>query len=121
MYIVPDGKRKPKESVKNLDVEIKKASNLKQTKPIAKVSKKMKVRLQEYHRAKKEYLKLHPICEVLLCKSRATDIHHKAGRIGENLTNQENFLAVCRHHHILIEQNPIESKEKGYSKDRLTN
>lgn len=116
MYIIPDGKGKPKPNAKNMDGEIKKASSIKQ---IPKVSPKMKVRLREYQRLKKEYLKLHPFCEVLLCKSKATDIHHKAGRIGENLINTDNFLAVCRHHHTQIELHPHESKEQGYSLDRL--
>lgn len=86
---------------------------------IRKVSIKRAAQNKEYSKLRLNYFKNHPICEVGLCGRYATDIHHIAGRIGNNLTDITNFLAVCRQHHCQIEENPIWAKEKGYSKSRL--
>ena len=53
------------------------------------------------------------------CKRIATEIHHKASKIGKLYTDINNFLAVCRNCHTWIEENPKEAKELGFSKNRL--
>lgn len=83
------------------------------------VSNKQAKELRDYRKKREEYLNAHPNCEV--CGRPATDIHHKAGRIGKLLTDILNFLAVCRPCHTRIETNPKWAKEKGYSKNRLDN
>jgi hypothetical protein len=67
------------------------------------------------------YLALHNVCEAKLpgCGIKAIEIHHKAGRIGENLTRISGFLAVCRSCHDEIEADPEMAKELGFSISRL--
>lgn len=86
-------------------------------KKIKQVSDKLKVQLKEYTKVRKAYLSEIDCCEV--CGSAATELHHKAGR-GIHLCNTDLFLAVCRACHQKIEENPLWSKEKSYSIDRLT-
>jgi hypothetical protein len=73
---------------------------------------------REYLRRREKYLLMHPECEC--CGGEATELHHKAGRIGKLLINVMYFMAVCRECHVWIEQNPLEAKEQGYSINRLT-
>lgn len=85
-------------------------------KPPKKTSDKQRDRLKEYNAIRKVYLKDHPICEV--CKvNKAEHIHHKRGRIGNNLF--KDFLAVCMPCHSKIEENPKWAKEMGYSLSRI--
>lgn len=99
-----------------------------QRKPIAKKpykiaprSAKLKQAHKEYTTVRKQYLTEHKTCEANLtgCKKHAEDIHHKKGRIGKLLTDTAHFIAVCRHCHHLIEENPVMAKEKGLSLSRL--
>lgn len=76
---------------------------------------------REYANLRKVYLFTHPTCEVIGCGCEATEVHHKKGRVGDLLTDERFFLAVCRSHHNYIELHPIEAKEQGYSLNRLTN
>ncbi len=74
-------------------------------------------------RVRSEYLNKHPNCEAKrpsICCFDATEIHHKKGRIGDNLTDSNYFLAVCRNCHNWIEDNPKMAKEFGFSLDRLS-
>lgn len=45
---------------------------------------------------------------------RATEIHHRAGRIGPLLMDETKWMAVCRYAHRMIHDNPKIAKEKGY-------
>lgn len=98
---------------------IKKKVPLKKTnKKIKPFSDRQKQRLKIYNKLRAEHLTLHPVCEV--CNSeRSTEIHHKYGRVGNNLFI--GFLSVCRSCHQQIEHNPIWAKENGYSITRLIN
>lgn len=89
---------------------------------IRKQSKKRAVQNREYSKLRKEYLEGHPICEVRLgnCTNQATNIHHQRGRIGDLLTDTTYFLACCFSCHQWIENNPTESKKRGYSISRLS-
>ncbi len=80
---------------------------------IPKFSKNMEKELAKYRPLRDKYMKEHPICEYKGCKKPSQDLHHKARR-GKNLSNVSTFMAVCRNHHIYIEDNPLESKENGY-------
>jgi tRNA/tmRNA/rRNA uracil-C5-methylase (TrmA/RlmC/RlmD family) len=66
-------------------------------KPIQKVSGKRAKDDRKYSVLRKEFLKANPECEARLknCRGEATDVHHRAGRIGENLLDTETWLAGC--------------------------
>ena len=56
---------------------------------------------------------LHPQCE--RCKTKkATDLHHKAGRVGQWLCRYEYFAALCRQCHDFIHHNPKEGRKNGW-------
>lgn len=90
-------------------------------KQINKVSEKKKKELDEYSKKRKAFLALNSTCQARLqnCTYLSTDVHHKAGRIGDNMLNMNTWLAVCRNCHSIIENNPILAKEMGFSKSRL--
>jgi hypothetical protein len=90
----------------------------KKTYTIPSVSKTQLKRLAEYRKQRKDFMSKHEKCQVCRVKD-ATEVHHKAGRVGDNLTNQNDFLAVCRGCHRKIEENPKWAKENGYSTNRL--
>lgn len=87
----------------------------KKPKPLNKVSDKEVQRLYKYGKARKEYLKENPICEVKGCDRKATQIHHKKGRVGELLYNKEFFFATHIECHTEIETNPEWAYKNGYS------
>jgi hypothetical protein len=89
-----------------------KRGSLKRNKPLNKISDRQRGKLKEYSVVRKEYMMLHPFCEV--CGQPATDIHHKAKR-GANLCNKDTFLAICRICHTKAHDNPAWAKENGYT------
>ena len=100
--------------------------------PIRSVGKKREKLNIKYSVERKEYLEIHPICEVVGCTCEATEIHHKMGKIGyadqwarDNdiplLIDKRFFLAVHHEHHRKIEDKPEWAKENGYSVERLKN
>ncbi|TXG80318.1 MAG: hypothetical protein E6R13_08300 [Spirochaetes bacterium] len=69
------------------------------------------------------FLQEHNMCEAHLpgiCTKYSTEIHHKAGRIGELLIDESKWLSVCRACHEFIETHPVEAQEKGFSLKRIT-
>lgn len=86
---------------------------------IRRRSKKRAAQEREYSKLRAKYLEENPLCAVPGCGCWSTEVHHKAGRIGDLLTDVTKFLAVCRHHHVVIELNPTWAKEQGYSISRL--
>lgn len=88
--------------------------------PIKPVSDKQAKLNRIYGVAATKFKEDHPVCQVEGCILAATDVHHKAGRIGEKLLDQRTWLAVCRAHHLQIESNPEWAKKNGYSENRLT-
>lgn len=90
-------------------------------KPIRKYSRKRQKDNRSYSTLRKEFLSEHPICEagLKMCRGEATDIHHMAGRVGEDLLNTDNFLAVCRPCHLWLESHPVAAKQLGLSESRL--
>ena len=91
-------------------------------KSISPVSKKRQVEMDEYSKLRMVFLIAKPLCEAYLvgtCTRTSTDVHHKAGRVGENYLKIGTWLAVCRNCHTWIENNPEEAKELGFSESRL--
>ena len=96
--------------------------SMEKPKSIAPVSKKRQVAMDEYSKRRQLFFITNPICKAKLvgCTGPATDVHHKAGRVGENYLKISTWLALCRSCHRWVEDNPIEAKELGFSESRLT-
>lgn len=92
-------------------------------KPIAPRSQKRSLEEKLYSLRRKVFLQNHPMCEANIqgvCAGQATEIHHKAGKIGKDLIDELNFLAVCRGCHNYIEEKRKWALEMGYSIKRIT-
>ncbi len=91
-------------------------------KPITKI-KKVSDRQREkdaiYFPLRDKFLRQNTSC-ALFPLLRATEVHHKRGRVGKNYTDVTTFLAVSRLGHRFIEDNPEWAKENGYSESRLS-
>jgi len=90
-------------------------------KSIAPVSEKRRVAMDEYSKKRLAFLTLHTNCQARMpgCTGLSSDVHHKAGRTGDNYLNMNTWLAVCRNCHSWIELNAVEAKELGFSESRL--
>lgn len=82
-------------------------------------SSKQRERDAKYLPIRDDYLAKHPLCEVCLKEranppKRATEVHHKRGRMGKLLFDQRYFMAVCREDHVWIDANRAESRRRGY-------
>lgn len=97
----------------------KKNTKSKVKKPIAKFSDKKLSELKEYRKKRDIFLKQNNKCEFPGCESTDITCHHSEGRIGANLTDVSKFKALCWPHHKYCEENPLEAKKLGLSKDRL--
>ena len=95
--------------------------NIEKPKSISPVSKKRQGEMDTYSKLREGFLIVKPQCEAKLvgCTAKATEVHHKAGRIGDNYLKISTWLAVCRNCHTFIENNPEEAKELGFSQSRL--
>lgn len=90
-------------------------------KRIARFSKKRAKQERSYTVLRKEFLEAHPECEAKLkmCRGEATDVHHMAGRVGENLLDTDSWIALCRPCHLWLESHPVAAKQLGLSESRL--
>ena len=90
-------------------------------KSISPVSAKRQVEMDTYGKLREAFLVVKSKCEAKLphCTGASTDVHHKAGRVGDNYLKIGTWLAVCRSCHGWIETNPLEAKELGFSESRL--
>ena len=107
---------------KSNDLLQKKSSKPTSRKPIASRSPKRAKQEREYLKKRKDFLYYHPLCQAKIpniCTTHATDVHHKQGRIGQLLTDETKFLAVCRQCHDWIETHPKEAKELGFSISKI--
>lgn len=88
---------------------------------IPKFSKKRKIENALYVKKRRIFMEHNKTCQAQLsgCTHLATDLHHPRGRLGKLLTDETNFLALCRSCHTFIETNPEFAKEEGYSLSRL--
>ena len=91
----------------------------KKTKPKS-ISSKQVIKNKEYTQVRQSFLYKHEFCQARLpgCTMWATEVHHKAGRIGDLLTDPTNFLAVCRSCHQNIELHHELAVDLGYSINR---
>ena len=81
--------------------------------PLRKVSKKRAIQNREYAKIRKQFLEKAPFCEVPDCIARSVEIHHSNHREGMKLCDAKHFVAVCRHCHMLIHDNPRWAREHG--------
>jgi hypothetical protein len=95
--------------------------SIEKPKSISPVSKKRQGEMDEYARLRDAFLTAKPKCEAKLvgCTGVSTDVHHKAGRVGDKYLRIGTWLAVCRNCHTWIEINPAAAKELGFSDSRL--
>ena len=95
--------------------------NIEKPKSISPVSEKRRGEMSTYSKLREAFLVVKPHCEAKLvgCTVKSTDVHHMAGRTGENYLKVGTWLAVCRTCHSFIEINPEQAKELGFSQSRL--
>lgn len=97
-----------------------KVEKIKVPKPINPRSEKMTEEMAKYKPEMIKFIKDNPVCQAKLegCKGASEAVHYKAGRTGEKLHDQKDWLAVCLPCHASIHVNDLLSKQKGYSKSR---
>jgi hypothetical protein len=110
-YAYNDKKRKEKQEKDGFKLNLKGISN---------ISQKKMGELSIYRPLRDKYLEKNPICECENCENKATDLHHKMGRVGyadqesrdkglKLLWDVRYFMACCSHCHIIrIHENPYE-------------
>lgn len=99
--------------------QLKKTPIAKKPVKIKPISDKRRKQLREYEKEKKEYFELHTQCEFPGCEKTEITLHHMAGRIGDKLTDQRYFKALCWEHHRWIEEHPEAARRLGLSQSRL--
>lgn len=72
---------------------------------------------REYSRLRKDHLKAYPRCGVCTHPG-ASEIHHKAGREGDLLTDTSEFMSVHPPCHRWIHANPAAARKRGWLKSR---
>lgn len=78
-----------------------------------RVSKRRASELKVYSIEGPKFLEEHPICQC--CKMRASEqVHHKKGKEGKWLLDQEYWMAVCFACHAKIEVNRAWAYENKY-------
>jgi hypothetical protein len=95
--------------------------SIEKPKSISPVSEKRRGEMDEYSRLRDAFLTAKPRCEAKLvgCTGVSTEIHHKAGRVGDKYLRIGTWLAVCRNCHTWIEINPAAAKDLGFSESRF--
>ena len=79
--------------------------------PLKRRSKALSKRTALYRKLSREHLAHHPFC---CCGNRATQIHHKNGRLGGWLTYVPFFHSCCTPCHRWIHANPAASEKLGW-------
>jgi hypothetical protein len=93
-------------------------------KPLRKVSKGQAARLRLYRAVRQRFLLDNPICQACIPISRhvgfplkdarwAEDVHHLRGRAGKLLCETKYWIAICRHCHIYVGNNPNAARQLG--------
>lgn len=90
--------------------------------PIAKRSARMKTEFKKYLPAMKEFLNRpeNKNCAIKMkgCTGKATVVHHAAGRIGNKLHDQIDWVASCTNCNLRVEISDLEARDKGFKKSR---
>jgi hypothetical protein len=92
-------------------------------KPIPPRSQKRSKEERLYVAKRVIFIQEHPMCEAHIsgiCTEYATEVHHKKGRIGEDLLDETHWLALCHMCHDYIENHREFAMEKGFSIKRIT-
>jgi hypothetical protein len=92
-------------------------------KPIAPRSQKRSLEEKLYSLRRKVFLQNHPMCEANIqgvCRGVASECHHKKGRIGKDLLDELNWLALCHNCHEYVERERTWALEMGFSIKRIT-
>ena len=76
-------------------------------------SKPLRSRRALYTKLERAYLAAHPFCECG-CGNASSEVHHKAGRIGEWLTYVPFFFAACTDCHRWITDHMAEAEARGW-------
>lgn len=81
----------------------------------------MKEEMKKYKPEMINFLKTHAKCEIGMdgCTKVATCVHHSAGRTGEKLHDQKDWIASCSNCNLAVEIKDAEAREKGFKKSRL--
>ena len=88
-------------------------------KPLRKVSQKRAKQLAVYRKARVQFLREFPVCEACVAidsdsvPRKATEIHHRAGRIGEKLNDINDFVPICEICHRWVHNNPWQARDLG--------
>lgn len=101
----------------------KPTSKPKTTKSIPRVSEKRSKEERIYSAKRLIFLGEHPMCEMHvpgICTHKATEVHHKEGRTGENYLDDTKWMAGCHNCHDWATENPKEAIELGFSLKRIT-
>lgn len=102
----------------NRQIRKQETAKAKEKNPVKKVSAKRSVENQQYARLRKEYLEAYPVCEVVECHRKSTQIHHIKGRANDLLNDVNYFLAVCDLCHQRIHAEPKWAEENNYIEKR---
>lgn len=97
--------------------------SVKPKKEIPKRSESMKETMKELKKLYPVFLAKHPNCEVNLspqCTKKATCIHHRNGRLKDNILNVETFMASCETCNLYVETHSALAKEKGVKKSKFS-
>jgi hypothetical protein len=92
-------------------------------KPISPRSQKRSKEERLYSAKRVLFLLEFPMCQANIqgvCKGQATECHHKKGRIGNDLLDETNWLALCHNCHEYVENHREFAMEKGFSIKRIT-
>lgn len=86
-------------------------------KALAAISDRRKPIQAQYVRQRKAYLQRNWSCMICI-RATSMDVHHKKGRAGKNLLDEDTWMALCRKCHDWIHANPKEATEKGWMQNR---
>lgn len=96
----------------------RKVPKVKVVHPVKKVTEKRAKQNREYLKMREDFLIQYPVCQIAGCNKPAVEVHHRAGRANDLLTNPENFLAICSDCHSKITEHSREAINEGYSELR---
>ena len=85
--------------------------------PLRQRSAKLQRLQRVYTKLRREFLEANPWC--LRCGGRATEVHHKAGRVGALLLDASKWAAMCSDCHRYAGSHPQEAYERGWSLRRV--
>lgn len=102
---------------------VKAKKPIKPRSPIPKRSIKTKEQYKGYKKQMTAYLakEENEFCKIRMagCTGRAQCVHHTAGRIGDKLTDESDWMPSCLSCNLTVEINDKEAREKGFKKSKF--